>query len=344
MVCRVVVCRAGESTSEERIICLLFSFSPFKEAVGPRDIPNVSCPALCHKQDFVKKMKYLWAGLVDCADDGSPLACQSPHHLHHACSHHRVKPARGFVTEQESRVGQDLGGKSQPLHLASRNPFELARNPNLCVAALWKPQLLDYFLHSFHSLFFRHISVHPQQGLEDKVLSYGEASWEKLITIIKVRCLTKEEIVLLHISGDCKKATRRDRLSVGHPLSRHLKTGEVSEEQRVHQGRLARTAGAQYCKELPWANHPTGWTWEWGENWFFFHHCWGFALALNPIPGQEEDHSIVGSGAKPLLLILIKNAFFFDIPSLIDLTTRRWQLDWQGVYFGSGGDQWSLLT
>ena len=69
--------------------------------------------------------------------------------------------------------------------------------------------------------------------------------------------LTKEEVVLLDIAGDCKKATRCHRFSIGHSLSRHLKTGQVSEEQRVHQGRLASTAGTHDCKELSRVNDPT---------------------------------------------------------------------------------------
>ena len=115
---------------------------------------------------------------MDCADDCSPLTGQSPHHLDHAGSHHRVQPAGGLVAEQQGWVGQHLRGKGQPLHLTPRDPLEFARNPNLRVAALGQPQLLDYFLYSFHPLLFWHISVHSQQGLEDEVLSNSEASWE----------------------------------------------------------------------------------------------------------------------------------------------------------------------
>ena len=73
----------------------------------------------------------------------------------------------------------------------------------------------------------------------------------------KERWLTEEEIVLLHVARDSQKATWCHRLSIGHSLSRDLKTGQVSEEQCVHQGRLASTARTHDCKKLPGANQPT---------------------------------------------------------------------------------------
>ena len=69
------------------------------------------------------------------------------------------------------------------------------------------------------------------------------------------RSHTEEEVVLLHIAGDCKKTARRDRLPVGHPPARDLKAGQVAEEQRVHQRRLARPARSHDGKELPGTNY-----------------------------------------------------------------------------------------
>merc|ERR1719500_91728 len=134
MVCGVVVGWTGKTTPEK--ISSIFVLSPFKEAVCPGNIPNVGCPTLCHEEDFVKEVKYLGARLVDCADNGSPLAGERPHHLDHACSHHRVQPACRLVAKEESWIGQHLRGKGQPLHLTPGNPLEFARNPDLRVAAL----------------------------------------------------------------------------------------------------------------------------------------------------------------------------------------------------------------
>ena len=82
-----------------------------QELVGGGDVAEEGRPALGHEENLVEHLYDLTAGLVDGADDGSALACQSAQGLHHRGRHVAVQPRGGLVTEHDAGVGEDLTGQ-----------------------------------------------------------------------------------------------------------------------------------------------------------------------------------------------------------------------------------------
>ena len=74
----------------------------------------------------VEHLKELTGRLMNGADDGLALACEVFHAIDQHHGHVGVEARRGLVTEQDGRVGENLGRKGQATSLSAADAFDAA--------------------------------------------------------------------------------------------------------------------------------------------------------------------------------------------------------------------------